>query len=205
VSNLIHPTAVIEPSVKLGQGNYIGPFCYITGDVQIGDNNRFEAHCSIGTPPEHTSYWHGKYQGVRIGDNNVIREFVTINSGTTKNTIVRSDCVILRGSYIGHDSYLEDKVTVSCNAVIAGNCHLFTGCNLGMSVSVHQYSVIGHYSMLGMSAVVTKKSQIMPGHTYVGVPARLLKKNTIGLQKNQITDEELARLTVTFSQFQKKI
>ena len=55
--NDIHPTAVIEDCVEMGEDNYIGPFCYFTGKVEIGNNNRFEAYCSIGSRAEHTEYW----------------------------------------------------------------------------------------------------------------------------------------------------
>ena len=57
-NNIIHPNAIIGDDVELGENNFIGPFCYFTGYLTVGDNNRFEAYCSVGTRPEHTKYWH---------------------------------------------------------------------------------------------------------------------------------------------------
>ena len=56
--NFIHPTAYVDVMVKLGDNNYIGPFCHLTGELTVGDNNRFEGHCSVGTRPEHKDFWH---------------------------------------------------------------------------------------------------------------------------------------------------
>lgn len=185
--NFIHPTAVIDPSVQIGFGNYIGPYCVIGAHAIIGNNNRFEAMCSIALAPEHKDYWHGNYKSVVIGNSGVYRENITIHSGTTENTYIGNDVVMLSGSYAGHDSFICDGVTLSCGAKVGGHSLLFKGANLGLNVSVHQYSIIGHYSMLGMSTVVTKKSRIEPFNTYVGKPARFLKKNSLAIERNALT------------------
>lgn len=189
--NVIHPTAIIDSRATLGEGNYIGPYSVIEGPVVIGNNNRLEAFCSIGLSPEHKEYVHGPYQSVRIGSDCIIREFVTINSGTTGDTFIGDHNWILRGAYIGHDAVIENHVTVSCNALIAGHVHVFEGANLGLNTVIHQYSRIGHYAMLGMSTVVTKKSLIEPFGTYVGNPARFLKKNEIGIKKSKLSAVEI--------------
>ena len=74
-NNRIHPSAVIDDDVEIGEDNYIGPFCYLTGYLTVGDNNRFESHCSVGTRPEHTEHWHQDGRTV-IGDNGIFREHI---------------------------------------------------------------------------------------------------------------------------------
>lgn len=203
--NFIHPTAIVDPSVQLGHSNYIGPYCVIGADVIIGNNNRFEAFCSVGTAPEHASYWHGNYASVVIGDYCMIREYITINAGTVENTKIGSHCVILRGAHVGHDSVLEEAVTLSCNVMVGGHSYLFKGCNIGLSAVMHQYSVIGHYSMIGMSSVITKQTIVTPGMVVAGNPAQVMKKNEIGLQRNRISSQDLLLLNSVFTDKKKSL
>ena len=133
--NIIHPTAVIEVGAQLGYDNIIGPFCYIGSNVRIGSNNVFRGHCSIGTPPEHKKFWNERVCDlpmIEIGDKNVLNEFVTVNLGTFRKTIIRDNVVMLRGSHLSHDSHLSDNVTVSCNVLIGGETKVMTGANLGL-------------------------------------------------------------------------
>jgi len=198
-NNLIHPTAIIGENVTLGENNYIGPYCYITGDTIIGDNNRFEAYCSIGTPPEHRDYFTNSAFNVIIGNNNIVREFVTINAGTIRNTILKNNTIILRNSYIGHDSIIENKVNLSCNVLIGGHSYIMEGVNMGLGSICHQFKIIGAYSMIGMGTIVTKNSKIEPGNIYIGSPSRFLKENTIGLERNNINKEYLNNLIIKFN------
>lgn len=193
-NNFIHPTAVVDTDVVLGSNNYIGPFCYITGKTTIGDNNRFEAHCSIGTPPEHIGYFDKKDCETRIGNNNIFREFTTVHSGATRCTEIGNDNRLLRGSHVGHDSIVHSNVNLACNVLIGGYSIVMSGVNFGLGSICHQYSVIGSYSMIGMGSVITKKTEIKPGGVYIGSPVRYFKSNEIGLQKSQITKTELDSL-----------
>lgn len=194
-NNFIHPTAIIDENVKLGENNYIGPYCLITGDTIIGNNNRFEAYCSVGTPPEHRDHFKGSDYGVIIGDNNIFREFTTVNSGTVKDTVLKNNIVMLRNSHIGHDSVVEDKVNLSCNVLIGGHSYVMEGANMGLGSMCHQFSVIGAYSMIGMGGIVVKSSEIHPGEIYVGNPVKFLKENKIGLNRNSIDSDKLNILT----------
>lgn len=197
MSNFIHPTAVIDATVVLGDNNYIGPYCVIQGDVLIGNNNRFEAFCSVGAPAEHVKHL-TNYGPVRIGDRNVFREYVSIHGGTVRDTVVGNDNLFLNKSYISHDSIIEDKVTMSMGAVIGGHCHLMKGCNLGINVSVHQFSVIGSFAMIGMGGVVAKKSVIQPTEIYVGSPVQRLKTNLIAIERNNLTWSDVKNETERF-------
>ena len=200
MGNIIHPTAIVSPDLILGTNNYIGPYCVIGPKVKIGNNNRFEAYCSVGMPPEHKDFWDKEYAGVDIGNGGKFREFITINSGTTTNTTILDNVALLKGCYVGHDSIVHNDVTISCHVAMGGHCTIQQGANLGISVSVHQYTHIGQYSMLGMGCVVTKTSCILPFNTYVGNPARLLKLNQIGVKKSGFSIDEVKRLQLEFSQ-----
>jgi UDP-N-acetylglucosamine acyltransferase len=135
---------------------------------------------------------------VIIGNNNVFREFITVNAGTLKPTTLGSNIVLLRNSHVGHDSTLEDKVNLSCNVLIGGHSYIMEGANFGLGSICHQFSTIGAYSMIGMGSVVTKKSIIQPGKIYVGVPCDYLKDNTIGLDRNNINQISLDNLNIKF-------
>lgn len=177
-ANFIHPTAIVGTLVKMGDGNYIGPYCYITGETWLGDDNRFEAYCSIGTPPEHRDFWGKENGGVIMGSNNVVREFVTINAGTNHVTFIGSNCVLLRGSHIGHDATIHNGANISCNVLVGGHATIGRWANLGLGCIIHQWHTIDEGCMIGMGAVVTKKLVTAPYKTYVGNPARLLGENT---------------------------
>lgn len=176
--NYIHPLACIGQGVTMGWNNYIGPYCLIEGETRIGDGNRFEAYCSIGTAPEHKDYW-GKWHGYVIIQNRVtVREYVTINAGTHENTLVCDDVVILRGAHVGHDAWIEKGATISCNALIGGHAKIGQYANLGLGCIIHQHQLIEQGGMIGMGAVVTKTLKTKPYYTYVGNPARELGPNT---------------------------
>lgn len=182
--NHIHFTANIGDDVKLGNFNYIGAFCNIVGDTTIGDNNHFEAYCSVGTFPEHREYFNStKMKGVVIGNNNVFREFITINAGCVRDTKLGNNIWMLRNSHIGHDSIIMDNATISCNVLIGGHSHVGEDVNMGLGSICHQFSVIGSGSMIGMGCIITKTTEIEPLKTYVGNPAKYLKQNEYKLKK----------------------
>lgn len=199
MNNKIHPLAFIDENVKLGNNNIIGPYCYLTGNTEIGDNNIFQSHCVIGTPAEHRDYMRDKPGKTIIGNNNIFREFTTVHAGSSDETLLLNDIVMLRGSHVGHDSYIGNKVNLSCNTLIGGHSHIMNGANFGLGSICHQFSIIGAYSMIGMGSVITKTSRIEPGKIYVGSPAKFLKENSIGLKRNGITDEDLSDFLFVFN------
>lgn len=192
MNNFIHNTAIIGSDVKIiGTNNYIGPYCIIQGNTTIGSNNRFEAYCSIGSSAEHRDYFYSTDGVVIIGDNNVFREYVTVNSGTVRATTLGSNIIMLRNSHIGHDSIVEDNVNLSCNVLIGGHSYIMKGANFGLGSICHQFSKIGAYSMIGMGSIITKTREVKPGQIVVGSPATYIKMNEVGLQRNNITSEQL--------------
>ena len=201
-NNIIHPNAVIGDDVELGENNFIGPFCYLTGYLTIGDNNRFEAYCSVGTRPEHTKHWHKDGRTV-IGDNGIFREHITIHAASIDLTRIDNDVIMLRGAHVAHDCVIESDVTLSCNATILGHVHVMHHSNCGTGCLIHQYQVVGSYSMIGMGCVVPKKSRLEPGQTWVGNPARRLKTNMYALEKSDVDEYDLIEETARYTQLKK--
>ena len=198
MKNFIHSTAVIDDTVELGKDNYIGPFSYLTGHLTVGDNNRFESHCSIGTRPEHTDHWHQDGR-IIIGDDGTFRDHVSIHAATTDGLTRIGNCVIiLNKAYVAHDCVIEDGATLSCGVKIGGNVHVMRDSNLGMGAAVHQYQVIGSWSMIGMGCIIPKKSRIYPGQTWVGNPVQRLKINEHGLERFNIDEYDLLEETARY-------
>lgn len=190
MSNLIHPTAIIHPTADIGHNNYIGPYCLIGPGVKMGNGNRLEAYASIGTAAEHRDYFRKEAGDVQIGNNCVIREFVTINAGTSKPTIVGSNVTLLKGAHVGHDAIIRDKAHLSCNVLIGGHSIIGEGCNLGLAVAVHQMRVVGAFTMLGMNSAVTKN--IAPFVIAYGIPASIKRINRIGLNRSGLNDQDIS-------------
>ncbi len=173
-SNFIHPLAHVGEAVKMGKNNYIGAFCIIN-NCEIGSNNRFESHCSIGAFPEHKAAKENK--GALIGDNNTFREFVTLHGGVEQATEIGNNNWFLVKSHIGHDATIYSDVVVSTAAIIGGHCKIYHYANLGLGSIIHQYKKIPHGSMLGMGCIITKTTAMQPFTIYVGNPAKAFKPN----------------------------
>lgn len=173
---LVHPTAIIHDTAIIYPGVIIGAYTIV------------EAYAVVGSEPEHRDFWNKPHKGVVIGKDCYIKEHATIQSGTTQDTVIGDRCCLFSKTYVAHDSYIEDDVVLSAGTTLGGHVHVMRGANLGFNVSVHQKCIIGPYTMIGMNAVVTKKTEIEPFNVYVGAPARFLKVNKVGLDRLGITD-----------------
>lgn len=193
MANTISKNSIVHPDAKLGDGNYIGPFCIIHKDVEIGDNNVFSSYVSIGSTPEHKTEM-ADPKGVVIGSGNVFREFTTINSGTKHPTKIGNDGFFMRNTHFGHDCEIHDFVTIACNAIIGGHVIVMPYANIGLGAIIHQNQIIAPLTMIGMGTIVTKKSIIEMAQTYVGNPARKLKENKIGIERSKLNTQQLKDL-----------
>ena len=185
--NNIHPTAVIDSTVELGSGNTIGPYAVVLGNVRIGNNNWIGPHVAIGTPAQmrggpHPATWGGETTEalIEIGNNNVIREFATIHSGTKDVTRVGDDCYFMTQAHVPHDAQIEDGVTLSNSAQLGGHTIIQKGANVGLGAVIHQRSLVGTRAMVGMGSVVTKA--VPPFGMVYGSPARIRGGNIIGMR-----------------------
>jgi UDP-N-acetylglucosamine acyltransferase len=185
--NDIHPTAVIEGSVRMGSGNVVGPFVVVRGPVEIGDGNWFGAGAVVGAPPEVRSFEHPGLSaesaggGVVIGSRTVVREGAQIHQGWKGVTTVGDDAFVMNQSYVAHDCVLEDGVTLASSVLLAGHVHVGAGANLGLGTTVHQTRTIGRGAMVGMGSVVTR--DLPPFSKSWGSPARVVSANVVGMRR----------------------
>lgn len=187
MANNIHPTAVIDDRVIVGDNVYIGP------------------NCTIGFPAEYKKDF-GKETGftVVIEDGAVITGNVTIDAGTVRHTRIGKNCFIMKSGYIAHDCVIGDDSILSAHVSLGGHVILQDKVNLGMGAIIHPRQIIGALSMVGMGCVVTKKSIIKPGHIYAGNPAKELGLNSIGLERNDISQDMLNELVLAFEELRAK-
>lgn len=191
-NNQISEFAHILGDVKIGSGNFISPGVVIIGPATIGNNNYFGPNCVIGTPPQDDNISVERHQNsslanpgnffeVQIGDNNVIREFVTVHKGMTTPTRIGNNCYLMSYAHIAHDCEIYDNVKIANNVQMGGFTSILKGAYIGLSAVLHQFSVIGHYSMIGMGSTIIRN--IPPAGLAVGSPSRVIKVNEVALLK----------------------
>jgi UDP-N-acetylglucosamine acyltransferase len=175
--NNIHPTAIIHPSVKMGAHNYIGPFAILEENVVIGDYNYIGPQCIIGDTGESINFFSLEKKGVIIGNNNRFTKQVTIDSGTVNPTVIKDNTLWLKNAHAGHDVIAENGVQVRCNAIIGGHVTLCENSKIYLSAIVHPRLTLPSNCIIGMGAVVVKKTELIGNGVYIGNPARLLRIN----------------------------
>ena len=210
---LIHPTAVIDPSatlaadvrvgafcligadVEIGAGTEIGPHCSIHGPTRIGRNNRFIGHAAIGGEPQDKKY-KGERTELVIGDDNVIREFVTINRGTVGGggvTTVGNDNWMLAYTHVAHDCHVGDHCVFSNNTTLAGHVTVGDYVIISGFAGAHQFCRIGAHAFLGMGALTNGD---VPPFTMVGSDSlgRPRGINSEGLKRRGFDAERIASI-----------
>jgi UDP-N-acetylglucosamine acyltransferase len=176
-SRKIHHTAVIGAEVVLGEGVVIGPYCVIDGPITIGDDcffhshvqvsghttigarNRFHQSCAIGGEPQDRGYREEHPTKVVIGDDNVFREFVTVNRGTMTGsgvTIVGHNNFLMVSAHIGHDCIVGNNNNFANAACLGGHVELADNCFLSAYVAVQQRSRVGRLVMMGGHSSATR-------------------------------------------------
>jgi UDP-N-acetylglucosamine acyltransferase len=181
----------IGNEVVIGRGNLILPGTIIVGKVFIGDNNIIGPYATIGTPAQHIKYYNEGIDSdnlaIRIGSGNIIREYVTVHAPTVRDTMIGDDCFIMSYSHVSHDTQVGDGVTLTNNAQIAGHTTIMRRATVGLNTSIHQYSSIGAFCMLGMGAIVSK--DVPPFLTYTNF--KCTKINSIGMMRNGFAAEDV--------------
>jgi UDP-N-acetylglucosamine acyltransferase len=180
--NEIHATAIIGDDVILGKGNKILPYTIIYGPTEIGDNNIIGPHVVIGTPGQDTKNprYDSSMARIQIGSNNIIREFTGIQKPCYRDvTKIGDNVFIMQSVHIPHDAILHDNVVVTPMCVLAGITEILEGANIGMGATIHQYSVIGQYTLVAMGSAVNKN--VKPFSVYI--PGKPLRVNTYAINK----------------------
>lgn len=204
---LIHPTAVIHPGaqlhptvqvgayavigekVKIGQDTTIGPHAVLEGPLEIGNNNKIFPGTAIGLEPQDLKY-DGAPSWVKIGNDNRIREYVTINRATKagENTAIGNGNLLMAYVHVAHNCAIEDNVIISNSVSLAGHVHIESRAVIGGMVGIHQFARIGKMAMVGgMSRI----SQDVPPFMLVeGNPAHVRSLNSVGLKRAGLTEED---------------
>jgi UDP-N-acetylglucosamine acyltransferase len=190
----VGPYCVVGPDVRIGRGTrLIGHVC-IRGVAMIGEGNSIHPFAVIGGEPQDVSY-RGTATRVEIGDNNVIREGVTINRGSEKEagvTRLGSNNFLMGTAHIAHDCCLGDRITIANGTMLGGHVHVESFASLSGGVAVHHYATIGGYSFVGGQSRINHD---VPRYMLVdGNPSRVRCINVVGLKRNGIDGEGIEAL-----------
>jgi UDP-N-acetylglucosamine acyltransferase len=207
----IHPTAIVEKGAEIGQDVVIGAYAYIGQDVQLGDRCEVQHHATvdgrtilgreniiwpyafIGGLTQDLKYQGGN-PGLRIGDANVFREYVTVHVSTSAKgeTIVGNRNHVLAYAHIAHDCVIGDDNIISSLAALGGHCVLGHHTNIAWNAGVHQFVKVGNYAMAAASAVVTM--DLPPFMLAEGYPARVRTFNQVLLKRQGFDDQAIANV-----------
>lgn len=189
----VGPFAVIEGGARIGNNCVIGPMVHITGNVEIGDNCRIFTGAAIGNPPQDLKY-KGEVSSVKIGNNNTIREFVTINTATgeEKSTIIGDNNLLMAYVHVAHNCIIGNNCIIANAATIAGHVIIDDYAIIGGLVGIHQFSRIGKHSITGGCSKITK--DIVPFIMADGHPARPHGINVVGLKRRNFSSSVIEAL-----------
>ena len=207
----IHPTAIVHPDAALGENVAVGAYAIIGEGCTVGDESVIAAHAVLernvklgrgvkvgigsilGGDPQDLKF-KGEATWVEIGDATVIREYTTINRGTTQSwkTTVGKHCLIMSYVHLGHDCHFGDHVIVSNSAQFAGHVTVEDRVGISGLCAFHQFVRVGRNSYVGGCSRVAK--DVPPFVKAVGNPVKLYGLNSVGLQRNGFPEETIAEL-----------
>ncbi|MBU0859273.1 MAG: acyl-ACP--UDP-N-acetylglucosamine O-acyltransferase [Alphaproteobacteria bacterium] len=214
----IHPTAIIEPGVQIGAGVRVGAYSIIGAHVVLGDNVIIHPHVivtghttvgagtqiysfsSIGNPPQDLKY-HGEASRLVIGERNVIREHVTMNTGTEgggMETRIGNNGLFMAGAHVAHDCQVGNNVIMANQVAIAGHVVLGDHVVIGGLSAVHQFVRIGEHAMIGGMTGV--ENDVIPFGRVKGERGFLAGLNLIGLERRGFTKDQIKSLQRAFNQ-----
>ena len=191
----VGPYAVIGSHVTIGAGSVIGPHLRIEGPATIGERNRFFGQASIGTEPQDLKF-KGERTELRIGNDNVFREFVTVNRGTVGGggiTTIGSNNFFMAYSHVAHDCHIGDGTIFANNATLAGHVDVGDFSTIGAFSAVHQFCRVGDHAFIGGGSICTQ--DVLPFVKTVGNrPAKTYGVNNIGLERKGFTKDTIEAL-----------
>lgn len=207
----IHDTAIIHPNAKIGDGTSIGPYSIIgehvklgnncrigssvliEGHTALGENNRVFHGAAIGTIPQDLKYG-GALSYVKIGDNNVMREYVTINCATDEgeSTLIGNENLLMAYVHVAHNCLLGDHVILANSVNLAGHVIIQDYAIIGGVVPVHQFVTVGAHSFIGGGSRIPK--DIPPFVKVAGNPPKIGGINAVGLQRRGFTSEQISQI-----------
>jgi len=193
----VGPYTVISDSVSIGAGTRIGAHCVIEGNTSIGTDCEIFTGAVVGSRPQDLKY-KGEKVFLEVGDNNIIREYCTLNPGTEEGgkTIVGSGNLIMAYSHIAHDCRIGNNCVLANAATLAGHVTIQDQAVIGGLVAIHQFVRVGKLSIIGGCSKVVQ--DIPPYSTCDGHPALVYGLNLIGLRRHNVSRESISLLDDAF-------
>ena len=209
----IHPTAIVSPRARLADHVKVGPYAVIGADVAVGSDceigshavlegptsmgarNIVHPHAAVGRDPQDRKFRAGETSRLEIGDDNTIREFVTINRGTEAGggvTRVGNGCWLMASAHVAHDCILGDDVVMANFASVAGHVHVGDHVTMAGFSGAHQFCRIGHYSFVGIYSGVTR--DVPPYVLVAGQPPKPRGVNVTGLRRHGFSAGQRANI-----------
>ena len=209
---MIHKSSIIDTKAKIGKNVKIGPFCFIgpevkldddveiisnvhiEGNTKIGKGTKIFPFASIGTNPQDLKY-KGEKNSIEIGENNVIREYVTINPGTEgggSKTIIGNNCLFMISSHVAHDCKIGNNVVIANNVPLGGHVTIEDSVVIGGNSAVQQFTRIGRLAMIGGMTGVLK--DVIPFGLSFGNRNYLKGINLIGLRRKKYDNKKIIEL-----------
>ena len=192
----IGPYSVIGPDVEIKENTYIGPHVIIEGKTEIGANCKLIAACSIGLPPQDISY-KDEPTGVKIGENTVIREYVTIHRATKEGfTVIGKDCFLMNCVHIAHNVQMGNNVIMANSSILGGYSIAEDFVFISALCVAHQHCRIGESSMVG--GMTATRLDLPPYFIADGRPAKIRGVNKVGLRRRGIKVEVRTELVKAY-------
>ena len=213
---MIHNSSIVDKKARIGNNVKVGPFCYIgpnvelqedvelisnvhiEGNTKIGKGTKIFPFASIGTMPQDLKY-KGETNSVLIGENNMIREYVTINPGTVGGggkTIIGNNCLFMISSHIAHDCKVGNNVVIANNVPLGGHVTLEDSVVIGGNSAVQQFTRIGRLAMIGGMTGVLK--DVIPFGLSFGNRNYLQGINLIGLRRKKYENKKILELDTAY-------
>ena len=196
----IGPYSVIGPNVEIGEGTIVQSHVNIIGDTKIGLNNKIYSFASIGNDPQDLKF-KGEKTKLEIGDNNKIREYVTINPGTEGGgglTKVGNNCLFMVSAHIAHDCLVGNNVILANNVPLGGHAHIDDNAIIGGNSAVQQFTRVGKFAMIGGMCGVVR--DVIPYGIAHGNRSVLQGLNLIGLRRKNISNKEIMKLNDAYKE-----
>jgi UDP-N-acetylglucosamine acyltransferase len=209
---MIHETALVHPTAEVADGVEIGPYSIIGEHVKIGEGTQIGSHvfidkwthlgkgcqiyqyASLGAAPQHLRY-NGEETYVIVGDNNIIREYVTIHRGTpfgNGKTVLGDENFIMAYAHVAHDCTLGNRIVMASYAALGGHVEIGDHAIIGGIVAIHQFVRIGTYAFVGGATALTR--DIPPYVTASGMKVKFYGINVVNLQRNNVPAEVITGL-----------
>ena len=213
---MIHKSSVVDTKAKISTKSKIGPFCFIgpnviiednvelisnvhiEGNTKIGKGTKIFPFASIGTQPQDLKFKNEK-NSIEIGENNLIREYVTINPGTAggiSKTTIGNDCLLMISSHIAHDCKVGNNVIIANNVPLGGHVTIEDSVVIGGNSAVQQFTRIGRLAMIGGMTGVLK--DVIPFGLSIGNRNYLQGLNLIGLRRKKYDNQKIMGLSKAY-------